>query len=581
MKKYISMFSVLALLVMPFVSGAVDADIDPNPTDTACVSLAYNLRYQSRDIATNGEVSTLQDFLQSNGYLNNEPTGYFGLLTLKAVKSFQGANSIEPTGYVGPITRAKIQALTCGDIVPIERCSLLECPPVIIGCPPGAMYSSQTGRPCKDPAPVPMPTSSITVISPNGGESWKKTGVVSQSIDWQDNTLTPVCDNCDVSSTELKYYDVMLQPYYPPCTSRTCPAYMYRDPYFIAPNTPGSVYPNGRRGIGWIVGSVLKKNAAGNFTNVTAPDGKYLVQVCQVYTNICDTSDGPFTITGGTETGQKLSITGDFIDSDSLKNAKAGESYKAILLADGAPYGTCTRYSWMLFYDTSLPQGLTLSSTDYDGAVISGTPTTAGYYEFTLRVSCGSLYGTRTIGLKVDVGNTTTSSITVLAPNGGNILTKGETQKIRWDNDESSSNNTYIELVPASYGIGDISAYSIVNNLSSSTFYWEVGKGLYNMIVPDGRYKIRVCDLIPGHTGSYRCDESDSSFKIISEPAPVISCSISNNTEQYFETCSEAGFDNVCFSSSGVFQGCTKNSNNDCTVNNLNATTNILCPVPA
>jgi len=119
MKKYILMFSVLGLLIMPSVSSAtVDEDlidVDPNPIDSICVSLVYNLRYQSRDITTNGEVSTLQDFLQSKGYLNSEPTGYFGLLTLKAAKDFQSANGIQPTGYVGPITRAKIAALTCGD----------------------------------------------------------------------------------------------------------------------------------------------------------------------------------------------------------------------------------------------------------------------------------------------------------------------------------------------------------------------------------------------------------------------------------------------------------------------------------
>ena len=87
-------------------------DPDPNPTESDCVSITNNLRYRARDANTNGEVSTLQDFLQSKGYLNSEPTGYFGLLTFKAVKDFQKDNNISPTGYVGPVTRAKIQTLT-------------------------------------------------------------------------------------------------------------------------------------------------------------------------------------------------------------------------------------------------------------------------------------------------------------------------------------------------------------------------------------------------------------------------------------------------------------------------------------
>ena len=119
MKKYIlSLFTVLVLglLIVPSFSFAQVGDVDPNPTATDCVALQNNLRYRDRDINKNGEVSTLQDFLQSKGYLNSEPTGYFGLLTFKAVKDFQKANDISPTGYVGPITRAKIKALTCDGI---------------------------------------------------------------------------------------------------------------------------------------------------------------------------------------------------------------------------------------------------------------------------------------------------------------------------------------------------------------------------------------------------------------------------------------------------------------------------------
>ncbi|MDD5068879.1 MAG: Ser-Thr-rich GPI-anchored membrane family protein [Candidatus Pacebacteria bacterium] len=90
------------------------ADIDTQASSSSCVVLTYDLRYQSRDISTNGEVSSLQDFLQSKGYLSSEPTGYFGMLTFQAVKDFQKANGISPTGFVGPITRAKIHQVSCG-----------------------------------------------------------------------------------------------------------------------------------------------------------------------------------------------------------------------------------------------------------------------------------------------------------------------------------------------------------------------------------------------------------------------------------------------------------------------------------
>jgi hypothetical protein len=70
----------LFLLASTVSFAAELSDIDDSSADESeCVQLQNNLKYKSRDAATNGEVSTLQDFLQSEGYLNSEPTGYFGL----------------------------------------------------------------------------------------------------------------------------------------------------------------------------------------------------------------------------------------------------------------------------------------------------------------------------------------------------------------------------------------------------------------------------------------------------------------------------------------------------------------------
>lgn len=88
------------------------ADIDTQPP-AECIDLKNNLRYRSRDANTNGEVSVLQDFLALKGYFDHEPTGYFGILTLRAVKNFQKDNGISPTGFVGPITKAAIKSLSC------------------------------------------------------------------------------------------------------------------------------------------------------------------------------------------------------------------------------------------------------------------------------------------------------------------------------------------------------------------------------------------------------------------------------------------------------------------------------------
>ncbi|MFA6386835.1 MAG: peptidoglycan-binding protein [Candidatus Paceibacterota bacterium] len=128
MKKYILALFLVGFLLAPAFSFAQTGDVDPNPDTDPCVALqSSDLRYKSRDAKTNEEVSDLQDFLQSKGYLNNEPTGYFGILTLKAVKDFQRASSINPTGYVGSLTKAKIKDLSCDGTATSTNDTFAQC----------------------------------------------------------------------------------------------------------------------------------------------------------------------------------------------------------------------------------------------------------------------------------------------------------------------------------------------------------------------------------------------------------------------------------------------------------------------
>lgn len=61
-----------------------------------------------------GEVIILQEFLQKNGWGipdNGPVTGYYGKVTVTAVKNFQQAKGLPPEGVVGPKTRAIINTL--------------------------------------------------------------------------------------------------------------------------------------------------------------------------------------------------------------------------------------------------------------------------------------------------------------------------------------------------------------------------------------------------------------------------------------------------------------------------------------
>ncbi len=54
-------------------------------------------------------VTALQNTLRELGYFNHSSTGYFGMMTFKAVKEFQRAHNISPTGFVGPLTRQALE----------------------------------------------------------------------------------------------------------------------------------------------------------------------------------------------------------------------------------------------------------------------------------------------------------------------------------------------------------------------------------------------------------------------------------------------------------------------------------------
>lgn len=69
---------------------------------TPLYTFSRNLMFGSRG----SDVTALQDILRAKGYLSVQSTGYFGILTFKAVKAFQkGDMHISPTGFVGPLTR--------------------------------------------------------------------------------------------------------------------------------------------------------------------------------------------------------------------------------------------------------------------------------------------------------------------------------------------------------------------------------------------------------------------------------------------------------------------------------------------
>ncbi len=350
MKKIMSLF-LIGFVLFPVFSRAQIIDIDPIPSQDQCVSIANNLRYRDRDVNKNGEISTLQDYLQSSGYMNNEPTGYFGLLTLSGVKSFQNANGISPTGYVGPITKAKIANLTCGGsnpnfsspvisgtqgpqslnvnetgtwrilatdsgggdlsysvkwgdenynngmVYPTSQYPVVQSGTFTHSYSQAGNYTAvftvtnNLGRSATTSLSVVVgsnPISAITVISPNGGETLYKGN--NTMITWQDTANLNCTNMGGIFCVPSNFsYDIYLNYYHAPCTG-ICPiAVNVVAPLVIANDVHGSSY-------NWQVG-----NFALNGGNTYLPSGLYKISICKSgynggYGNICDASDYPFTI---------------------------------------------------------------------------------------------------------------------------------------------------------------------------------------------------------------------------------------------------------------------------------------------
>lgn len=106
-------------LSVEFMTKASGGDVIKD-TPSGSKQVTKNLGYRSRG----EQVVWLQTALIEKGYMTGEATGFFGVLTLKAVKDFQKANNITPTGYVGPLTRAAL--LTVSINLPVSMGEAFE-----------------------------------------------------------------------------------------------------------------------------------------------------------------------------------------------------------------------------------------------------------------------------------------------------------------------------------------------------------------------------------------------------------------------------------------------------------------------
>lgn len=148
------------LILLALVPGMAVASIDTN--------LSYKM--------TSPDVTELQDFLHDKGLLAVNPTGYFGLQTLRAVKNYQLSVGITNTGYVGKLTRASINAeldkevstsTEEGTTTPVIIAPITKSPIPVIIVQPATQPTTSTSAPSPviiTAQPKPMPTFTISDI---------------------------------------------------------------------------------------------------------------------------------------------------------------------------------------------------------------------------------------------------------------------------------------------------------------------------------------------------------------------------------------------------------------------------------
>ena len=94
-------------------------------------------------------------------------SGYFGPITLAAVKTFQTSNGIINTGYVGPLTRGALNALYCTPVTPVVPATTYPA-----GCTSAVGFSITTGLACSgEVVSYPAGCTSAVGFSPTTGLS--------------------------------------------------------------------------------------------------------------------------------------------------------------------------------------------------------------------------------------------------------------------------------------------------------------------------------------------------------------------------------------------------------------------------
>jgi peptidoglycan hydrolase-like protein with peptidoglycan-binding domain len=176
-------------------SASVSGSAVASPVMPPCLSLSRSLSIG----AQGSDVTSLQSFLSSQGYLSVSPTGYFGPLTAAAVGRWQAQNGVAASGSAGygifgPLSRSYLQR-SCGSTTTGTTGSTGSI---------GSITTTGTGfsaSPASGTAPL---TVQFTSSEPQGSS-------IGTTVNFGDGTsgtlgVIPVCSSCNAMGSVSHTY---------------------------------------------------------------------------------------------------------------------------------------------------------------------------------------------------------------------------------------------------------------------------------------------------------------------------------------------------------------------------------------
>jgi peptidoglycan hydrolase-like protein with peptidoglycan-binding domain len=253
----------------------MSAELSATKKDVAVIKEELRITKTLKHDMSDEEVIKLQEFLSTmpDIYPEGMVTGYFGSLTEKAVKKWQGENGLESVGIVGPKTRAKLGELSGKIPSPNSSMEGLRATTT-----PRGLENREEHRPTTTPSGTVPAT---PAIPPSGGGRGATPATPATPAEPEPDTTAPTISNAQTTNITETSATITWTTNEPASS----------EVYYAASSTPIFATTTTK-----VVGSDSITSHSVNLSNLTAPTIYYYVVVSKdVAGNVATSSEQTFT----------------------------------------------------------------------------------------------------------------------------------------------------------------------------------------------------------------------------------------------------------------------------------------------